>query len=120
MSEPLTGNKNIETLDAQMKDCLSTFEAHPQYPGHPTIFFLYDFIRNTHNQLKGVDPAKFYAGDKASRDAVQEVIGRNGFAAMLTGDTTGKLAMLTGGDPANPADFGEDIKAKTKIMAGFD
>jgi hypothetical protein len=51
---------------------------------------------------------------------VQEVIGRNGFAAMLTGDTTGKLAMLTGAGPANPVDFGEDIKAKTKIMAGSD
>lgn len=169
MTAPLTGNKNIETLDAQMKDCLgyvsphssplhtspvlttnpttqdppkppitslapnhdryhedpltnppSAFESHPQFPHHPTIFFIYDFVRNTHNQLKAVDPAKFYAGDKASRDAVQEIIGRNGFAEMLTGDTTGKLAMLTRADPANPVDFGEDVKAKAKIMAGSD
>jgi hypothetical protein len=44
-------------------------------------------------------------------------MGRNGFASMLTDDKTGKLAMLTRADPSNPVDFGEDVKAKTKIMA---
>ncbi|KAJ5306276.1 hypothetical protein N7508_005291 [Penicillium antarcticum] len=92
------------------------FEAHPQFPDHPTIFF-YDFVRNSHNQLKAVEPAKFHACDKISRDAEQEIIGRNGFVSMLTGHTSGKPAMLTGADPSSPVDFGKDVKANSKIMA---
>ena len=91
------------------------FEAHPQCnpPNrHPTIYFLYDFVRNTHNQLKAVDANKYAAGDSAAKKAVDEIEGRNGFAKMLVNDTSGKLSMLTGGDPSNPADFGPEIKAK--------
>ncbi|KAJ5555103.1 hypothetical protein N7535_007548 [Penicillium sp. DV-2018c] len=96
------------------------FEAHPQCnpPNkHPTIFFLYDFVRNTFNQIKNIDPAKFAAGDRAAKSAVAEADGRNSFASMLINDKGGQVAKMTGADPSNPADFGEDIKAKARALA---
>ncbi|CAG8353349.1 unnamed protein product [Penicillium nalgiovense] len=83
---------------------------------HPTIFFLYDFVRNTHNQLKAVDADKYAAGDNGAKNAVGEVEGRNAFVNMLINDTSGKLSMMTGGNPSNPADFGAEIKAKAQIL----
>jgi hypothetical protein len=47
---------------------------------------------------------------------VGEVEGRNGFANILINDTTGKLSMMTGADPSNPADFGPEIKAKALAL----
>lgn len=82
---------------------------------HPTIFFLLDFIRNTHRMLKDID-AKFAAGDSAARDAAQEVLGRNQFANVLINDTSGKLALMTGSDPTSPLDLGPDIKAKARAL----
>ena len=98
----------------------SAFEAHPQCQPpntNPTIFFVYDFVRNTHNQLKQVDAAKFAAGDSAAVNAVGEARGRNSFASMLINDTSGKMAMMTGGDPSNRADFGADIKSKAAALS---
>ncbi|KAJ5455049.1 hypothetical protein N7475_010170 [Penicillium sp. IBT 31633x] len=98
---------------------LNAFEAHPQCQPpntHPTIFFLYDFVRNTYNQLKAVDAEKYAAGDSAAKSAVGEAEGRNAFAGMLINDTSGKLAMMTGGNPSNPADFGAEIKDKAQVL----
>ncbi|KAJ5520121.1 hypothetical protein N7463_000574 [Penicillium fimorum] len=77
---------------------------------HPTIFFLYGFVRNSFNQLKAVD------ADNGAKNAVGEVEGRNGFANMLINDTSGKLSMMTGGDLSNPADSGAEIKAKAVAL----
>lgn len=66
--------------------------------------------------LKEVDADKYAAGDKSARDTVNEVVGRNSFANVLLNDTTGKLSMMTGGDPDNPIDFGPEIKAKAKDL----
>ncbi|OQE38629.1 hypothetical protein PENCOP_c008G03558 [Penicillium coprophilum] len=98
----------------------SAFESHPQSKPpntHPTIFFLYDFVRNSFNQLKAVDAEKYTAGDNSAKNAVGEVEGRNAFANMLINDTSGKLSMMTGADPSNPADFGAEIKAKALAFA---
>ncbi|KAJ5816400.1 hypothetical protein N7447_008633 [Penicillium robsamsonii] len=95
------------------------FESHPQCrpPNtHPTIFFLYDFVRNSFNQLMAVDADKYAAGDSGAKTTVDEVEGRNGFANMLINDTSGKLSMMTGGNPSNPADFGAEIKAKALAL----
>lgn len=97
----------------------SAFESHPQIQPpspHPTAFFLLDFIRNSHRMLKEVDADKYAAGDNKAREAVDEVVGRNGFANVLLNDSSGKLSMMTGGDPSNPVDFGPDIKAKSKAL----
>lgn len=97
----------------------SAFEAHPQCQPpstHPTIFFLYDFVRNSHNQLKAVDAEKYAAGDNAAKTAVNEIEGRNAFVNMLVNDKSGKLSMMTGGDPSNPADFGPEIRNKALIL----
>lgn len=83
---------------------------------NPTIFFLFDFIRNTQRQFKTIDPEKFLAGDKDARQQVSEVIARNHFANELINDKTGKLAMMTGDDPNNPVDFGPEIKAKAQAL----
>lgn len=66
--------------------------------------------------LQGIDADKLASGDQAARDAVQEVVGRNQFANLLINDTTGKLALMTGSDPANPVDVGSDIKSKAGAL----
>lgn len=83
---------------------------------HPTVFFLFDFIRNTHRELKQIDLDKFQAGDADARSQAQDVLGRNNFAHVLVNDTTGKLALMTGGDPTNPVDFGDEIRVKAREL----
>lgn len=83
---------------------------------HPTIFFLMDFVRNTHQVLKRVDAQKYAAGEQAAREQVQEVVGRNQFACMLLNDSSGKLSLMTGSDPNNPVDFGPNVKAKARAL----
>ncbi|KAJ5624546.1 hypothetical protein N7510_000855 [Penicillium lagena] len=112
-------NVNIEKIDGQMKELIDAFEAHPQIQPpdtHPTLFFLLDFIRNTHRMLQEIDADKFASGDKAAREAAQEVVGRNQFANVLINDSTGKLALMTGSDPSNPVDIGSDIKSKARAL----
>lgn len=84
---------------------------------HPTIFFLKDFVKNSHDQLKKVDADKFASGDNGAQDAVKEVVGRNQFATLLLNDSSGKLSLMTGSDPSNPVDFGSDIKAKARALS---
>lgn len=83
---------------------------------HPSLFFVFDFIRNTHRTLKSIDFEKFRSGDRDARVAAQEVMGRNAFANTLVSDTSGKLALLTGGDPTNPVDFGDAIREKANAV----
>lgn len=111
--QPTTQPPNTNSLTRSL-------DAHPQSQPpnpHPTIFFLKDFVKNTHDQLKQIDGAKLAAGDKSARDALQEVNGRNQFASVLLNDSSGQLSMLTGGDPSNPIDFGPDIKAKAQALS---
>ncbi|GLI76823.1 hypothetical protein PoHVEF18_005101 [Penicillium ochrochloron] len=113
-------NVNIEALDAKMKELIEAFESHPQLQPptpHPTAFFLLDFVKNTHRSLQKVDAAKYASGDRQARETVQEIIGRNQFTSVLVNDSTGKLAMMTGGDPSNPVNLGPTIKAKAKALA---
>ncbi|KAJ5114733.1 hypothetical protein NUU61_000492 [Penicillium alfredii] len=110
---------NIDKIDGQMVELIDAFESHPQIQPpntHPTVFFLLDFIRNTHRMLKDVDPAKFAAGDSGARNAAQEILGRNQFANVLVNDSSGKLALMTGSDPNNPVDLGPEIKAKARAL----
>ncbi|KAF3390645.1 hypothetical protein F1880_009179 [Penicillium rolfsii] len=111
---------NLETLDAKMKELIEAFESHPQIQPptpHPTMFFLFDFVKNTHNSLQKVDASKYAAGDSQAREAVQEIIGRNQFTSLLVNDSSGKLAIMTGSDPSNPVDLGPTIRAKAKALA---
>lgn len=75
-----------------------------------------DFVRNTHQVLKGIDAQKYAAGDQGAREQVQEVIGRNQFACVLLNDSSGKLSLMTGSDPNNPVDFGANVKAKARAL----
>lgn len=86
---------------------------------HPTAFFLLDFIRNSHKMVKTVDAEKYDAGDSGALETVKEVVGRNQFANLLLNDSSGKLSLMTGGDPTNPVDFGADIKAKAEALQMF-
>ncbi|KAJ5124217.1 uncharacterized protein N7515_008042 [Penicillium bovifimosum] len=98
----------------------SAFEAHPQCQPpnrNPTIFFTYDFIKNTYNQIKDLDADKFAAGDPAIKSAVAEADGRNTFATLLIHDGSGKLAAMTGADPSDRPDFGPEIKTKVSALA---
>lgn len=97
----------------------SAFESHPQAQPptpHPTPFFLLDFIKNSYNSLQQIDKQKFASGDRGAKEAFNEIVGRNSFATILVNDTSGKLSMMTGGDPRNPIDFGPEIKAKAEAL----
>jgi len=83
---------------------------------HPTVFFLFDFIRNTHRTLKSIDAEKLRAGDRESKQKASDVISRSHFINVLVNDTTGKFALMTGGDPRSPVDFDTDIKAKAQAL----
>lgn len=96
-----------------------SFEAHPlmQPPSvNSTAFFLFDFIRNTHRLFKSIDAEKFQSSVREDRDKAQEVLERNQFANLLVSDTTGKLALMTGGDPRNPVDFGDEIRQRARAL----
>lgn len=80
----------------------------------PSLFFVFDFIRNTHRSLQSIDATAFQAGDAGARSAAQEVLSRNAFASTLVNDSSGKLALMTGGDPGQQVDFGERIREKVK------
>lgn len=118
LSEPL--DDSPRRTYGMLLTCLnSAFKAYPQCQPpstHPTIFFLFDFLRNSHNQLKAVDAEKYAAGDNAAKAAVIEIIGRNAFTNTLINDKSGKLSIMTGGDPSNPVDFGPEIKNKALIL----
>ncbi|KAJ5998870.1 hypothetical protein N7451_006680 [Penicillium sp. IBT 35674x] len=106
-------------LEQKMAELIDAFESHPQVQPpnpHPTAFFLLDFIRNSHRMLKTVDAAKYAAGDSSAQETVKEVVGRNQFANLLLNDSSGKLSLMTGGDPSNPVDFGPEIKAKADAL----
>ncbi|KAJ5780489.1 hypothetical protein N7457_005649 [Penicillium paradoxum] len=110
---------HFQDLKAKMQALIDAFEAHPQCQppnAHPTVFFLYDFVRTSNNQLKVIDADKYAANDIATKNAVGEIEGRNKFAAMLINDTSGKLAMMTGANPTIPADLGAEIKAKARAL----
>ncbi|BCR91571.1 uncharacterized protein ACHE_70414A [Aspergillus chevalieri] len=112
-------NVNLDKVDSQMGELLTAFESHPQMQPpatHPTIFFLFDFVRTTHRTLKSIDAEKFRTGDNEAREQAQEVLSRNQFANMLVSDRSGKLALMTGGDPTNPLDFGDDIRGKARAL----
>ncbi|KAJ5613762.1 hypothetical protein N7528_007416 [Penicillium herquei] len=109
----------LQQLDQKMTDLIDAFESLPQVQPpnpHPTAFFLLDFIRNSHKMLKNVNAEQYASGDSAAHETVKEVIGRNQFANLLLNDSSGKLSLMTGGDPSNPIDFGPDIKAKARSL----
>lgn len=83
---------------------------------NPSVFFLFDFVRTTHRNFKSIDAQKFKTGDQQSRQAAQDVSERNQFTDQLVNDRSGKLAAMTGDDPANPVDFGDEIRHKTKAL----
>ena len=84
---------------------------------NPTVFFLFDFVKNTYSMFKSIDVEKWRAGDKTARDKAQEVFARNQFANMLASDRSGKLvASMTGGSETNPIDFGDEIRRKAKAL----
>ncbi|KAK5790054.1 hypothetical protein VI817_007341 [Penicillium citrinum] len=97
---------------------MCAFDAHPECQPptpNPNLFFTYDFIRNTHNQLKAIDRSKYASGDKTAHEALVEVVGRNTFTQLLiTKPDPTVSAMMSGGAP--PADFGPDIKQKVQEL----
>ncbi|EED13859.1 conserved hypothetical protein [Talaromyces stipitatus ATCC 10500] len=114
---------NAKKMDDQMGELLDSFESHPlmQPPDtHPTLFFIFDFIRNTRKELRSIDINKLREGDSETKKQVVDVMGRNGFANALINDSTGRLAVLTGGDPGNPVGFGSEIKEGIARLVGRD
>ncbi|CAI7665689.1 hypothetical protein N7533_000891 [Penicillium manginii] len=115
---------DLAAIAAKMQSLIEAFESHPENQPptpNPTIFFTYDFVRNTYNQLKAIDAAKYAAGDQVAQEAVTEVIGRNGFTHALISDTSGKMSIMMGGGPGSgPPNFGPEIKTKSEELVATD
>ncbi|PLB52405.1 hypothetical protein P170DRAFT_507203 [Aspergillus steynii IBT 23096] len=107
---------NIDQLNTKMTEWLSAFKSHPQLQPpspQPTLFFMYEFARNTHSMLEKIDADKYRASDPGALAQMKEVTGRNMFAKVLLNDTTGKLGAMTGG---GTVDFGEEVKGKADAV----
>lgn len=53
-------------------------------------------------------------GEKAAESQWSDAVGRCVFTKILVNDTTGKLALMTGADPSNPLDFGDEVKRRAE------
>lgn len=53
-------------------------------------------------------------GKRAADDAFFDVAGRTIYTQILIDDKSPKLTMMTGGDPKNVFDFGDEIKLRAK------
>ena len=54
-------------------------------------------------------------GEEAAEEQWSDALQRCIFSKILINDTTGKLAIMTGGDPRNPVDFGQNVKDKAEV-----
>ena len=89
-------------------------EAHPLFiPPKPqqTLYFMWDFIQRSRHMLQNLPSNKGKADEQ-----LQDVMGRCLYTEILINDTTGKLAIMTGADPKNPVDFGDDVRRAMEEM----
>ncbi|KAE8151890.1 hypothetical protein BDV25DRAFT_151931 [Aspergillus avenaceus] len=104
----------IEKLDRAMSEALAALQAHPSAT-HPTVFYVFDFVRNSHNKLKAIDANKLQAGDRAAKEEMSDIVGRNALAEGLCsgeGPMAQMMAMMGGGS----VDFGPEVREKLRAV----
>ncbi|KAI9717510.1 MAG: hypothetical protein M1812_004651 [Candelaria pacifica] len=114
-----TASQNITTLDAKLKDLINSLETHSGFTSSPqnkTVYFMHDFVTRSKTMLNALDTSKLDAGDRGTKKALQDIHGRCMFAKLMITDTTGKTAMMTGGDPSKPLDFGDEIRGRVEAV----
>ncbi|KAE8352125.1 hypothetical protein BDV28DRAFT_135691 [Aspergillus coremiiformis] len=116
MSDP---TNTIQTLNARMTELITALEAHPLITTpqpHPTIFYVLDFVRNSHSKLKSIDAQKLQSGDQSARSELQDIRGRNVLAgALIKGEGPMAQMMLMMGEGL-PVEFGDDVKQKVDAV----
>ncbi|KAL9111533.1 MAG: hypothetical protein Q9227_004021 [Pyrenula ochraceoflavens] len=76
------------------------------------LFFMWDFVSNTQKMLGDPNELRPSVPRGKNRKEIQsDVSGRCMFQDLLFNDTTGKLAMMTGGDQT---EFDANVKEKSK------
>lgn len=81
---------------------------------NPTIYFTWDFVQRSRQMLRDLPKVQLEQGRRAAKEQYSDAIQRTIFSKILINDTTGKLAIMTGGDPRNPVDFGDAVKQKAE------
>ncbi|KAI9785248.1 MAG: hypothetical protein M1816_000496 [Peltula sp. TS41687] len=81
-------------------------------PRSPTIYFTWDFVQRSRHMLRELPKVRRDQGQRAAKEQFADAVGRCIFGKILINDTTGKLALMTGGDPSQPVDFGDEVKRK--------
>lgn len=79
---------------------------------------MHDFVSRSKTMLNALDTSKLDAGNQQAKKELQDIHGRCMFTELLITDTTGKTAIMTGGDPRKPMDFGDDVREKVKALTG--
>lgn len=85
-----------------------------QQPRNPTIYFTWDFVQRSRHMLRELPKVRREQGRRAAKEQFSDAVQRCIFSKILINDDTGKLALMTGGDPNNPVDFGEVVKQKAE------
>ncbi|KAI9697601.1 MAG: hypothetical protein M1836_004551 [Candelina mexicana] len=118
---PSTATDNITDLNDKLTKLIRSLETHPGFtstPQNKTVYFMHDFVSRSQTMLNALDTSKLDAGDEQAKKDLQDIHGRCMFTELMVTDTTGKTAMMTGGDPSKPLDFGEEAKEKVKTVTG--
>ncbi|KAI9856173.1 MAG: hypothetical protein M1824_005670 [Vezdaea acicularis] len=117
---PLPNKETLDNITSKLGEVIDAIEQHPKWtPPNPpkTLFFTHDFIKRSHSMLQSLDELPS-AAKKA--ETYNDVAGRCQLSELLITDTTGKTAMMTGGDPTQPIDFGTAVKEKmAAVNASF-
>lgn len=77
-----------------------------------TLHYVGDFLNRSKTMLQGLPRLP----EAEQAECYTDVLGRCTLTKILVTDTTGKTAMMTGGDPSRPLDFGADVKAKVEAV----
>ena len=83
-------------------------EAHPLFtPPKPqqTLFFMWDFVQRSRHMLQNLPSNK-----RKAEEQFDDVVGRCIYTKVLISDSNDMLAMMTGVDPKNAVDFGDDVR----------
>ncbi|KAI9818209.1 MAG: hypothetical protein M1827_000834 [Pycnora praestabilis] len=117
----LSASQVISAMNRKLTDLIDALEAHPEMQpphAHKTIYYIWDFVQRSRHMLNQLDPAKIDTRDNAEVEDFQDILGRCAFAETLINDDSGRLTMMTGGDPSRPFDFGADVKTKARALNG--
>ncbi|KAI9882191.1 MAG: hypothetical protein M1823_006061 [Watsoniomyces obsoletus] len=118
---PLPEQAVIDKCIDKLGDLIEALESHPLFtPPKPqaTLYYMWDFVNRNRHLMRELPKVKEEQGQQAAERQWSDAVGRCVFAKILINDTSGKLALMTGADPSNPLDFGDDVKKEADELEG--